>query len=496
MASAEYDRHDALGLAALVRARAVSATELVDEAIARIERGDGRINAVVARTFDAARAAAAAPLPDGPFAGVPFLMKDLLAECAGAPVGCGSRFFRGVVAARDSTLVARYRRAGLIFVGRTNTPELGLLPVTEPEVNGPTRNPWRPELTAGGSSGGSGAAVAAGFVPAAHGSDGGGSLRIPASCCGLFALKPTRGRAPVGPQSSESWSGLAVDHALTRSVRDSAALLDAIAAPDPDGVYQIAPPARPFLDEVGAPPGRLRIALCTRPLLPATVHRDCVAAAEDGAGLLRSLGHEVTEAAPDVDPEGFMRDFLTQFFAETAATVAGAERALGRRARRRDLETETWLSVMIGRRRGAVELLLARDRLQAIGRTMARFHERFDLLLTPTLGRPPLPIGALRARGLLGFAQKIVARCGLGFLLDLPGMIESSSRPVLEFIPFTPLANVTGQPSMSVPLHWNADGLPIGVMFTAVRGDEATLFRLAAQLEQARPWAQRRPPAA
>jgi amidase len=269
MAIAEYDRLDGLGMAELVRAGQVTPLELVEEAIARVERWNPRVNAVVTRLHDEARRAAAGALPDGPFTGVPFLLKDLQAALAGVPLTFGCRFLSTYTPAADATLVSRYRRAGVVFLGKTNTPEVGLLPYTEPALFGPTRNPWDLGRTPGGSSGGSAAAVASGMVPVAHATDGGGSIRIPASCCGLFGLKPTRGRTPVGPDASELWGGLTVEHVVARTVRDSAAMLDATAGPESTARHHVAPPARPFLTEVGAPPGRLRVALTKRPYLSA-----------------------------------------------------------------------------------------------------------------------------------------------------------------------------------------------------------------------------------
>jgi amidase len=499
VAIAEYAALDGLGLAALVARRQVSALELLEEAIARAERLNPRLNAIVGPLYDEARRAALA-LPgsdaaSGPFAGVPFLLKDLYADVAGVPATAGSRLLAGYRPARDATIVMRFRRAGLIIFGKTNTPELGLLPATEPALYGPTRNPWDPALSPGGSSGGAAAAVASGIVPLAHANDGGGSIRIPASCCGLFGLKPTRGRTPVGPEHTQLWNGFTIGHVLSRSVRDSAAALDAIAGPEPTSPYWPPPQARPFAAEVGAPPGRLRIALGKRPqaaLHPP--HPDCLAAADDAARLLADLGHAVEEADLEVDAEAFARDFFTLVCVEMASLLARCEARLGHRSRRGDLETSTAITAILGRQRTALEAALARERLEAIGRRAADFFERFDLLLSPTLGAPPLAIGALRPRGLEAFGQELLYRLHLGALLRIPGVVEASVRRIFSFIPFSPLANVTGQPAMSVPLFWNAAGLPIGTQLTARFGDEAILFRVAAQLEAARPWRDRRPP--
>jgi amidase len=496
VAFTDYGNFDALGLAELVRQRQVTPAELVDTALARAQRVNPRLGAIVGLLEDGARRAAAkvADVP-APLAGVPFLLKDLYAEVAGAPATGGSRYLAGHKADHDSTIVARFRNAGLIPIGQTSTPEWGLLPVTEPEAHGPTHNPWDPQRTAGGSSGGSAAAVAAGIVPAAHGNDGGGSLRIPASCCGLFGLKPTRARTPVGPDLAQIWNGFAIGGVITRTVRDSAALLDAIAGPEPTSPYWAPPPARAYLDEVGARPGRLRIALAKRPQVTAApLHPDCAAAADDAARLLTDLGHDVEEADPVVDPEAFARDFFTLVCVEAAAFLARASAALGRRPRRGELESATAITALLGRQRSAVEASLARERLDGVGRSMADLFSRYDLMLTPTLATPPPVLGAIKPRGLEAFGQELLLRLHLGVLLRIPGVIDASVRRVFSFIPFSPLANVTGLPAMSVPLAWNAQGLPIGTQLVGRFGDEATLFRVAAQLEEARPWKNRRPP--
>ncbi|HVR63819.1 MAG TPA: amidase family protein [Polyangia bacterium] len=498
MSIAEYDQLDGLGLAALVRQRQVSPLQLVGEAIARAERVNPTLNAIVTPLYEQARRAAAGPLPEGPFRGVPFLLKDLAVALAGARLTHGSRFVGAYTPAADSTLVERYRQAGVIFLGKTNTPELGLLPCTEPALFGPARNPWNTGVTPGGSSGGSAASVAAGVVPLAHGNDGGGSIRIPASCCGLFGLKPTRGRMPVGPDSSELLAGLGIDHVISRSVRDSAAMLDATAGADAPARYHAPRAAGPFAAEVGVPPRRLRIAVLRAPQLTLlggqALHPDCAAAVDDAARLLIALGHDVEEATLPIDSEELAREFLILMCVEIAVAVAAIAAAQGRRPRRGELEAHTLLTAMVGRQKSAVRYAIARERLNAIARKAIAFSRRFDLTLAPTLGAPPIAIGALRTRGFEAAAESFVAATGLSILLRIPGVVQRSAKRIFDFVSFTPLANVTGQPSMNVPLYWNAAGLPVGTMFTAAVGDEATLFRLAAQLENARPWASRRPP--
>jgi amidase len=460
---------DAIAQAELVRRKQVKPIELVDAAIERIERVNPQINAVVTPMYDLARAAASGPLPDGPFAGVPFLLKDLTAAYAGVRMASGSRFLRDYVAPADSELVVRYKRAGLIVLGKTNTPEFGLVPTTEPALFGPTRNPWDTTRTPGGSSGGSAAAVASGMVPAAHGNDGGGSIRIPASCCGLFGLKPARGRNPLMLEPT----GLSVEHVLTRSVRDSAALLDATQGAEPGDPFQAPPPARPYLQEIGADPGKLRIAFTTGTVRGTPLEPDCIAAVQDAAKLCADLGHEVEEAAPHVNGDLLSSAFTTIWAAAAAAEIAAAALLTGRVPPEDQFETLTWALAQRGRRYDAPALLLALGFLQLTARSVDEFFRTHDVWITSTLGEPPVPLGTF----------------------DSPpeDPLRGYDRAA-RFVPDTPVCNATGQPAMSVPLYWNEQGLPIGTHFVGRYGDEATLFRLAAQLEQARPWAQRRPP--
>jgi amidase len=491
----EYDEFDAVGLAELVAKKQVTPLELVEAAIERIESVNGRLNAVICKLYDAAlNRARSAEASAGPLAGVPFLMKDLLSACAGVPFTSGSRYYRNHVPAHDAELVRRYRRAGLIVLGKTSTPEFGIMPITEPVLFGACKNPWALTRTPGGSSGGAAAAVASGMVPVAHGGDGGGSIRIPTSCCGLFGLKPTRARNPAGPDASEHWYGFAAEHVVSRSVRDSAAVLDASAGPEATAQYWAPPPERPFLQEIGVPTGPLRIAVTDVPQMPARVHPDCRRAVRDAARLCESLGHQVEEAAPPVDPDTFAHAFFTVICGSVAAGIELSARALGRRPAREELEIATWLAGLLGAELSAGDAFAAIQVLQAQAREVHRFFERYDILLTPTLGSPPLPIGALEPRGAEALAHRTIANLGLGSILRLKRVIQATVARVFEFVPFTPLANVTGQPSMSVPLYWNEQGLPIGTLFTARFGAEATLFRLASALEQARPWAHLRPP--
>jgi len=491
---AEYTRYDALGLAALVARREVSALDLVEAAIERIEALNPRLNAVIHPMYDQARAAAVAPIPDGPFSGVPFLVKDLLSTVAGEPFRCGSRFLRDYVAPADSEMVHRYRRAGLVITGKTNTPEFGLTPFTEPELFGPTRNPWNLDRTSGGSSGGSAAAVAAGLVPMAGGGDGGGSIRIPASCCGLFGLKPSRGRVPTGPDLGQIWQGAVVEGVLTRSVRDSAALLDAVAGPDVGAPYWAPEPANPFLTEVTREPRGLRIAWTTRPLMGRHVDPECVRAVDETVTLLRELGHQVEEATPAVDGPALCTAFLTMICGELRGDIADAEVLLGRRATAGDFEATTWALALLGEQLSAAEFVRAVRLLERTSRQVGQFFEEWDVLLTPTLATPPVPVGALQPSAAERLQLTVLGRLRAGRLLRLGGVLQQAAEQVFEFIPWTPVFNVTGQPAMSVPLHWTPDGLPVGTHLVGRMADEATLFQLAGQLERARPWSGRTPP--
>ncbi|MGC9348391.1 MAG: amidase [Anaerolineae bacterium] len=492
----DYIDYDALGLADLVRRGEVHPTELVEAAIERIERLNPTLNAVIEPTYDRARAAATGPLTSGPFTGVPFLLKDLLAPQAGVPMRAGSRLLRNFIPDHDGEIVRRYRAAGLLILGRTNTPELGLLPTTEPKLFGATHNPWDLARTPGGSSGGSAAAVAARLVPAAHGNDGAGSIRIPAACCGVFGLKPTRGRTPMGPDALDAWQGLAAHHVLTRSVRDSAAMLDATAGPEPGGIYCLGHPPRPFLQEVGADPGRLRIAFTTEPIMGTKMDRVCLEALAAAVKLCRELGHELVEVDPPLDGRAVASAMMIMIGGEVHADLEAAAAVTNRKASRRNVEAITWAAYLLGRETNAGAFASALRTLHQTGRKIAPFFERYDLLLTPTLAAPPPLLGELRPRPLENAALKLLGALNAGGLLRAAVDPDEVTQYLFDFIPFTPLANATGCPAISVPLHWTDQGLPIGIHFMAPFGDEATLFRLAAQLEEAQPWRDRTPPCA
>jgi amidase len=394
----------------------------------------------------------------------------------------------------DSEIVLRWRRAGFVAFGKTNAPEFGLVPTTEPAAFGATRNPWNLERTAGGSSGGSGAAVAAGIVPIASASDGGGSIRIPASCNGLVGLKPTRGRTPLGPESTEPWMGNVVDHVVTRSVRDSAAVLDATAGPDPGAPNSPPPAARPYLEEARTAPGRLRIAFTRTPLIATRYAPDVVRALDATVALLESLGHELVEAKPALDGARFAAAFLKLIAAETAADVASFSALFGRKPREEELELATRALQSVGHALSAVELSDAVRTLRSQGRIVGQFMAGYDAFLTPTLAQPPVKLGTLLPdRSEERRLQAILALPLARSFVD-SGELDRTALKVYEFVDSTPVANVTGAPAISLPLAWSDDGLPLGMMFTANYGDEATLFRLAGQLEQARPWFDKRPP--
>ena len=460
---------DATELAELVANKEVSAAELLEETERRMEAVNGKINAVIRPMFDLARALEPA---SGPFAGVPYLLKDLTAAYAGVAMSSGSNWLRDHVPDYDSELVVRLKASGLLVVGKTNTPEFGLPPTTEPMAFGRSRNPWNLEHHTGGSSGGSAAAVAAGVVPMAHANDGGGSIRIPASCCGVFGMKPTRARNPLGPKLGDVMNGLVVEHAVTRSVRDSARLLDATAGPDHGDPYWAPPPERPFAHEVGADPGKLRIAVTTTTFQSGDLHPDCIEATRRAAALCEELGHEVVEAAPDIDGSALSRHFLTVYAAGLSSQLAHWTKVMGKPPEGDAIEPLTRAFATMGDSATAAGYLGAVTALQALARKIAGFMQRHDVWLTPTLGEPPLAIGELDPK---------------------PDNPMWSMMRAGAYVPFTPICNMTGQPAMSVPLHWNDAGLPIGTHFIGRFGDEATLFRLAAQLERARPWADRHP---
>lgn len=470
--AAEYDQYDGLGLAALVAKRQVSPLELLNAVRQRLDAVNPKLNAVAHLFFDKAENQIKQGLAAGPFKGVPFVLKDLGQQLEGTITSYGSRVFKDNKPNFDSTLVTRYKQAGLVIFAKTTSPEFGLTTTTESVLFGKTHNPWKLDRTSGGSSGGSSAIVASRVVPMAHGSDGGGSIRIPASCCGLFGLKPTRGRVPMGPSQFESWNGCSHHHALTISVRDSAALLDISTGAELGSPFFSPPPERPFLREVGADPGKLRIALAVDTPTGTPLHPECRNAALEAAKLCETLGHRVEEARLPIEDSRMRNAFLTVLRVSLARVLDDAEGSFGRPVTEKDVEPVTWVIAQAGRAATSVAYSRAIATMHQTGLAMAQFQKNYDVILSPTLAKPPVPLGMLSLT---------------------PVSMADYGRDVTEFGPYTALYNVTGQPSMSVPLHWSADGLPIGVMFSGRFGEDATLLRLAAQLEKAKPWAGMRP---
>lgn len=476
MSFEEYSKYDGLGLAELVRRKEVSPAELVDSAIERIEKHNGQLNAVVFKAWEEARRAASGPLPEGPFRGVPFLIKDIWTAVAGMPRTSGSRFLASEVTPRDGVLTERYRAAGVVILGKTNTPEFGITGTTESAHLGPCRSPWNPEHIAGGSSGGAAAATAAGWVPMAHGGDGLGSIRIPAACCGLFGMKPTRDRNPnggddYGPDRDRA-IGNVVDHVLTRSVRDSAAMLDATGYPEPASPYASPAKERPYLEEVSEAPSRLRIAFSSATPSGRPIDGEIRSALEDTASLLEQLGHDVVERDLPLDYRRFYRSIGAVGAANQACNVAEMIERTGREPAEDDFEALTWGAVRLGRKlRGEVVMQSFRA-IRTLAREILAFFGDVDVFLTPVMGTAPPRIGHIDPVNL--DPAEVNRRQGRAF-------------------PFTPLFNYTGQPAMSVPLAWSEQGLPIGMQFAARYADEATLYQLAGQLEEARPWRDRHP---
>jgi len=480
--------YDAIALGELIRKGEICSVELLDSAIQRIEKVNPKLNAVIHKMYDQALETAEiwnAKLKRDQaigvvFCGVPFLLKDLLAEYKGAPFSEGSRAVNGYISKLDSEIVKRQKASGLIIVGKTNTPEFGGLPLADSDLFGPTLNPWDPSLTPGGSSGGSAAAVAAGIVPMAHGNDGGGSIRIPASCCGLFGLKPTRGRNPLGPLFGDLGGGIVSEHALTRTVRDSAALLDATSGADIGDPYYAPSKDRTFLEEVKRDAGNLKIGFLTS--VPegwsekTQMHPDCVNAVKDAARLCEDLGHIVEEVVPNQlsDPD-IRQNYGCIWSSLIGHMIAYWERELGRKIGKDEVESVNWDDYQAGLKITGADYLITLEEIQCFSRKIARWHHNggYDLLLTSTLRIPPSKYGTFEST------------------IDEPMKLLDVAS---SFNPFTRIQNLTGQPAMSVPLFWNEDNVPIGVQFAGRFGDEATLFRLAAQLEQARPWADRKPP--
>lgn len=483
--------HDATDLAGLVARGEATPSELVDTALRAIDKVNPSLNAVVHRMDESARAAAAGPLPEGPFRGVPLVVKDLDGFTAGVPYTMSSRFLQGFVPDHDAEVIARLRRAGFVILAKANCPELGILGTTEPELRGPTHNPWSLDHTPGGSSGGSAALVAARAVPVGHGGDGGGSIRIPASACGLFGLKTSRGLLPLGPDIGEGWGGYVVPGVLTRSVRDSATIYDTLRGAAPGDPYGGPVLPRSLSEELALPAGRLRIGVCRESLFGRSTHADCAAGLSATAALLTELGHDVEDARPQFDRSALVFAYLVQVAASVALEVEDAGHWIGKEPTAAGFEPATWFLKQLGDQLTAADLQRSRDHVQAAGRTLGAFFQRYDVLLTPTTAYPAIKLGET--------ALKSAEKFGLGVLRTAPikGVMMKLLRDLadqsLERTPNTQLFNMTGLPAMSVPLHTAQNGVPVGMQFAAAYEGDGLLIRLAAQLEAARPWIGRRP---
>lgn len=486
----EYRKRDATGLASLVANGEVSPTELLECAIARAEDVDPIVNSIVRPMHDEARRQIAKPC-SGAFAGVPFLIKDLGQDYSGIPTGSGSRSLAATPARENSEVVDRWLDAGLVVFGKTNTPEFGAKGVTEPDANGVTRNPWNPEHTPGGSSGGAAAATAAGIVPMAGASDGGGSIRIPAACCGLFGLKAGRGVVPGGPGVGESIHGATTNGVITRTVRDSAAMLDVLSGPGRIAPYLTAASSASYLESSRREPGALRIGYSYASPSGDSVHPDAVAAVDDAAALLESLGHHVEQASTGVDERRLSRDFLTVWFATMSARMKAVRDETG--CAETAFELDTRIMAAVGRTVSAPDYVAAHGRWHDYTRALVEFHGRYDLLLTPTLATPPSKIGDLATPGWMRTGSKAILASRTARLLAMTGMVDRVADENLSRTPYTQLANVTGRPAMSVPTYWTESGLPLGVQFVGPLGSEGALLSLATQIEAARPWFDRIP---
>lgn len=488
----EYAKYDATGLAALIARGEVSALEVLEAALARAAALDPKLNAIVWPMTELARERAGQKL-SGPFAGVPFLVKDLFQEYAGVPCAMGNKALKkaAIPATAHAEITRRWLNTGVVIFGRTNTPEFGAKGVTEPEAWGPAHNPWDLTRTPGGSSGGSAAAVAAGIVPLAGANDGGGSIRIPAGCCGLFGFKPGRGRTPWGPRLGESMHGAAINHVLSRSVRDSARMLDATRGPELTSWCHIAPPERPYVEELEHEPGRLHIGFSTRSPVGTEVHAEAVAAVENAARLLESLGHVVEPAEPRLYGPQLGEDFLRMWFPNVAAIVA--EVRAETHCNDSGFELDTLAMAAFGRAMSAQAYVEAYLRWNDYLRALGEFHQRYDFFMTPTLAFPPAHIGEVATPAWQRLLLRVLLASRTTRILVHLGVVEQMARENLKWVPFTQLANLTGVPAMSVPLHWTPDHLPLGVQFIGRHGGEGALLCLAAQLERAQPWAERRP---
>lgn len=489
----EYDDLDATALADLISRGELSAREVLEAAIERAEARNPALNAIVTPLFERARERVDR-LPQGPLYGVPFLLKDLKATIAGTPTSNGTKLMKGCVASETTLLPARFERAGVQTIGKSSSPEFGIMGVTEPEIWGPCRNPWDLSRTPGGSSGGASSAVAARIVPIAHAGDGGGSIRIPASATGLFGLKPTRGRVSMAPHIGEAWGGFVQENVVSRSVRDAALTLDVIDPPAPGDPYAAPHKEKPWVEHLHAPKRRLRVAFTTGALYGDHTHPECVKAVEEAAALMRSLGHEVEEARPTFNRDALVEAYFYTVAAGTSRFVEDTAAYVGRKPRPADFELATWLLAQIGWKCDAPTLIKAQQVMQRASREVAAFFERYDLFLTPVHAELPVKIGELAPSKAERLQLAVVRALNTKGLLDK--VLSTLGTNALSRTPNTQLFNQTGQPAMSVPLYWTPEGLPLGVQVVAPFGGEGLLFEVATELEEARPWAHRRPPLA
>ena len=494
----DYDQYDGIGLAKLIKDGDISSTELCEEAIRRVENLNPKLNAIVRTMYDFAREQAKNPKKDAPFSGVPFLLKDVHHALKGFTMSSGSALLKNHVPEYDAEIVRRFKDAGLIILGKTNTPEFKLAYVTEPEAFGPTRNPWNLDYSCGGSSGGSASAVASGIVPFASATDEGGSIRVPASYCGLFGLKPSRGRNPVGPDFDEEWDGMSHSHVVTRSVRDSAAMLDAISGFEYGAPYGIFNKERPFVEEVNMEPGNLKIAFHMRPAYGRKVHPECKKAVEHACTQLENLGHIVEEAAPDYQEEDAALNWTIIMIENEAALVDKLIQVYGKSMVSSNVELPNIAMYNIGKQLKALDFVKAKRRLRHFGRVMDKMLYTYDMLLTPTLGEPPVLVGSQQPGNKDRFSMKLISSFVGKLILNSRKLtysilVELIHNMMKGQMPYTFIANITGQPAMSVPLYWSNDGLPCGVQFIGRYGDEAKLLRLAGQLEKAQPWSAKKP---
>ena len=494
----DYDQYDGVGLAKLIKNGEISSLEVCEEAIRRAENLNPKLNAIVTTMYDFAREQAKRPKKDAQFGGVPFLLKDVHHALKGFTMSSGSDLLRNYVPEYDAEIVSRFKKAGLIILGKTNTPEFKLSYVTEPKTFGPTRNPWNLDYSCGGSSGGSAAAVASGIVPFASATDEGGSIRVPASYCGLFGLKPSRGRNPIGPDFDEEWDGMSHSHVVSRSVRDSAAILDAVSGFEYGAPYGIVEKERPFIEEVSTEPGRLKIAFHMRPAYGKKVHPECKKAMEQTCTLLDKLGHNVEEAVPDYREEEAALNWWIILIGNEAALVDRLIQKYGSSMVRNNLELPNVSMYSIGKQLKALDFVKAKRRWRQLGVIMDRMLNTYDMVLTPTLGEPPVLVGSAIPSNKDRFSMKLISSFVGKWILSSRKLTYSILEEIIQNtmkgpMPFTLIPNITGQPAMSVPLYWSEDGLPCGVQFIGRYGDDAKLLRLAGQLERAQPWSGKKP---